>query len=79
VGSGVAVFTGKLLTEQLEFKLDNRCTNNQAEQMAIVKTLEAIETQLVDRHVQKTVVIYTDSKITMYSIRRIKNHIYLLE
>ena len=24
VGSGVAVFTGKVLTEQLKFKLDNR-------------------------------------------------------
>jgi len=36
VESGVAVFTGKALTEQLKFTLDNRCTNNQAEQLAIV-------------------------------------------
>ena len=39
VGSGVAIFTGKILTEQLKFKLDNACTNNQAEQLAIVKAL----------------------------------------
>ena len=44
VGSGVAIFTGKVLTEQLKFKLDDRCTNNQAEQLAIVKALEVIET-----------------------------------
>ena len=45
VGSGVAVFAGKFLTEQLKFKLDNRCSNNQAEQLAIVKALEVIESQ----------------------------------
>ena len=31
---------GRVLTEQLKFKLDNRCSNNQAEQLAIVKVLE---------------------------------------
>jgi len=45
VGSGVAVFTGKVLVEQLIFKLDDRCSNNQAEHLAIVKTLEVIEMQ----------------------------------
>jgi ribonuclease HI len=43
VGSGVAVFTGNVLTEQL--KIHNRCSNNQAEQLAIVKALDVIETQ----------------------------------
>jgi hypothetical protein len=38
-GSGVVIFTGKVLTEQLKFKLDNRCSNNQAEQLTIVKAL----------------------------------------
>ena len=47
VGSGVAVFTGKVLAEQLKFKLDDRCSNNQAEQLAIVKALEVIEMQQV--------------------------------
>jgi ribonuclease HI len=37
-GSGVALLTGRVLTEQLKFKLDNRCSNNQAE-LAIVKSL----------------------------------------
>jgi ribonuclease HI len=41
--SAVAVFTGKALTEQLKFKLDNRCSNNQAEQLAIVNPLEVVE------------------------------------
>ena len=42
VGSGVAVFKGKVLTEQFKFKLDKRCSNNQAEQLAIVKAQEVV-------------------------------------
>ena len=43
VGSGVAVFAGNELATQLKFKLDKKCSNNQAEQFAIVKALETIE------------------------------------
>jgi ribonuclease HI len=73
VGSGVGVFKGKALTEQLKFKLDKRCSNNQAEQLAIVKALEALEKQTANHNAHKTAVIYTDSKITMNSIRSAKN------
>ena len=57
MGSGVAVFTGKVLTEQLKFKLDNRCCNNQAQQLAIVKALEVIQTQQVHNNEHGTAVI----------------------
>jgi hypothetical protein len=43
VGSGVAIFTEKELVRQLKYKLENICSNNQAEQIAIAKALEAIE------------------------------------
>ena len=65
--------------EQLKFKLDNRCSNNQAEQLAIVKALEVIETQQVNQNEHRTTVIYTDSKITLDSIRSTKNHNHLVE
>jgi ribonuclease HI len=79
VGLGVAVFTRKVLMEQLKFKLDNRCSNNQAEHLAIIKTLEAIETQQVNHNESRTVFICTDSKITLDSIRNAKNHNHLVE
>jgi ribonuclease HI len=79
VGSGVAVFKGKALTEQLKYKLNQKCSNNQAEQLAIVKALGALETQTANHNAHKTAVIYTDSKITMDSIRSAKNHNYLVE
>ena len=65
--------------EQLKFELDYSCSNNQAEQVAIVKALEAIEAQQVNHNGHRTVVIYTDSKITLDSIRKAKNHKQLVE
>jgi len=43
VGSGAAIFIGKEIVAQIMLKLDSRCSNNQAEQLAIFKALEAIE------------------------------------
>jgi ribonuclease HI len=40
VGSEVAIFVDKELVAQLKFILDLRCSNNQAEQLAIAKALE---------------------------------------
>jgi len=68
VGSGFAVFTGKVLAEPLKFKLDDRCSNNQAEQLAIIKALEVIEMQQVKNNEPGRAVIYTDSKIALDSI-----------
>jgi ribonuclease HI len=79
VGSGVAVFTGKVRAEQLKFKLDDRCSNNQTEQLTIVKALEVIEMQQVKNNEPGRAVIYTDSKITLDSIISAKNHEHLVE
>jgi ribonuclease HI len=43
VRAGVAIFSGNELVTKLKYKLDNRCSNNQAEQLAIAKALEALE------------------------------------
>jgi len=43
VGSSAAIFIGSEKVAQLKLKLDSRCSNNQAEQLAIVKALKAIE------------------------------------
>ena len=79
MGSGVAVFTGRVLPEKPRFKLDNGCSNNEAEQLAIVKALEVIETQQVNRNEHRAAVIYTDSKISLDSVRDAKNHNHFVE
>jgi hypothetical protein len=73
VGFGFAVILGKFLTEQFKFKLHDRCLNNQAEQLAIVKAFEVIESQQENQNGNRTAVIYTDSKITLDSITSAKN------
>jgi hypothetical protein len=49
VGSGAAIFIGGVMEAQIKIQLDNRCSNNQAEQLAILKTLEAIN--LLNKHI----------------------------
>ena len=62
-GSGVTIFVGKELAVQLKFKLADKCSNNQAEQLAIFKALEVIETIEITENSPRTATIFTDSKI----------------
>jgi ribonuclease HI len=50
-------------------KLHDRCSNNQAEQMTIVKTLQGIEAVKLNNNTTRTIKIRTDSKITMESLK----------
>ena len=40
VGSGIATFTDSKIIETKKYKLNGRCSNNQAEQLATLKALE---------------------------------------
>jgi len=73
MGSGLAIFEGMVLTEQLKFNLGYRRSVNQAEQLAILKALEVIQTELVNHNEHRSEGIYTDSKIILDSIRSAKS------
>jgi len=53
--------------------------NNQAEQMAIVKALQAIETIKINKNVPRTIIIHTGSRITLDSLKNNKNRNHLIE
>jgi ribonuclease HI len=56
-----------------------RCSNNQAEQLAIIKALEVIESlNIVDSN-QHTVTVITNSLVELDSIKNIHNHSFLIE
>jgi len=74
VGAGIAVFKNKHLMFQLRYKLVDRCSNNQAEQLAIAKALEKIQDLNHLQENQWTVAIHTDSKITLDAIANLRNH-----
>jgi ribonuclease HI len=63
VGEGVAIFAGNELVTTQKFKLNNRCSNNQGEQQAITKALEALETMDTEDNIPRTAAIITDSRI----------------
>ena len=42
VGAGIVIFLDNNLITKMQYRLNERCTDNQAEQMAILKALEYI-------------------------------------
>ena len=79
VGSGVAIFVQQKMALQLQFRLGTSCSNNQAEQLAIVKALEAIETIDIPESSPRTIHIFTDSRITIDLLKNTNDHSYLIE
>jgi len=76
VGSGIFIFKDDKITDTHKYRLDGRCTNNQAEELAILKALENI--QNLDT-AERTVQILTDSRTTSDSLKNRKNHTHLIE
>ena len=70
---------GDLLIEKVQLKLDNRCSNNQAEQLAILKALETIES--LNSHIinPRTATIFTDRRVSLDSLHKPNNHAHIAE
>ena len=77
VGSGIVIYRDGMILEKIKHKLGPRSSNNQAEQLAILKSLERIE-ELTPTGNQ-LVSIFTDSRITLDSISNTRNHNRLIE
>jgi hypothetical protein len=76
VGSGVAFFSDNNLTATLKYRLNGRCSKNQAEQIAILKALEYIQ---YSKAGEKTVLVCTDSRITLQLLQNQKKHTHIIE
>ena len=74
VGSGAVIIKGSEMIAKLQFKLDNRCSNNQAEQLAILKALEKLEVLTRQSINPLSTTIFTDSRITLDSLPNFNNH-----
>jgi len=60
------------------YRMDTRCTNNQAEAFAILKALEYIQTNKANEE-DKEVTVHTDSRTTLDSLNNANKHTYLIE
>jgi ribonuclease HI len=79
VGFGVAIFKGSNMVAKAQLKLDTRCSNNQAEQFAILKALETLESLNNKAINPRTATIFTDSRVSLDSLLNPKNHAFLVE
>jgi len=79
VGAGVAIFSSNKPTARYKYKIDHRCSNNQAEQLAFLKALELTNHIEIADSTSRTIGVYTDSKITIDSLKDASKHNYLIE
>jgi ribonuclease HI len=77
VGAGVAIYMDKMLVRQCKYRLQDCCSNNQAEQIEILKSLEKLPT-LANQN-SRTMTIYTDIKVTLASLKNNSIHSFLIE
>ena len=77
VGAGVAIYQHKQVIKLSKYRLRGYCSNNQAEQVAILKALDII--QETETTTDKETVIYTDSKITLDSLKKQTMHGFIIE
>ena len=76
VGSGTAIFSDSNLIDMIKYRLNGGCSNNQAEQLAILKALEKLQHMGTNK---RTVLVLTDSHIALESLKNRKKHAYLIE
>ena len=73
------LYNGSNTIGRLKLKLADRCSNNQAELLAIHKALEMIKTLNKECYYPYIAIIYTDSRVAIDSIHNTNNHSYLAE
>jgi ribonuclease HI len=66
VGAGIAIYKFGDVIEILKYKLNVRCSNKLAEQLAILK---AIQYSVNIHAAVKTATVYTDTRITLDSLK----------
>jgi ribonuclease HI len=76
-GAGIAIYHNKQLIMQCKYKLRSYCSNNQAEQTAILKALEQIQEMVTPTGGRAA--IYTDSKVTIDSLKNHAIHGFLIK
>ena len=72
VGAGIAIFIQNRLAKQVRLTLHHSCSNNQAEQWAIVKAMETVKELHIPENVPRKITIYTDSRITLMYLKNPK-------
>jgi len=79
VGAAAVIITDDIVLYQSTFKLHKRCSNNQAEQVAILRPLEQIQNLQLTDDEEKITVVNTDNKVTLDTLQNRNKHYILIE
>ena len=69
VGAAAVIIKDDIVLHQSKYRLHDRCSNNQAEQVAILKALEHIQNLQLTEDAEKIVLVNTDSKVTLDTLQ----------
>ena len=72
----MVIFCDNNIIKTMQYRLNERCSNNQVEQMSILKALEYIQKM---EQAEKIVLVHTDSKITLQLLQNKKKHTKFIE
>jgi len=78
LGAAAAIIKDEIVLHQSKYRLHERCSNNQAEQVAILKALEHIQNLQLTEDAGKIVAVNTDSKVTLDTLQNRNNNCILI-
>ena len=78
LGAAAAIIKDEIVLHQSKYRLHERCSNNQAEQVAILKVLEHIQNLQLTEDAGKIVAVNTDSKVTLDTLQNRNNNCILI-
>jgi len=79
VGAAAVIIKDDIILHQSTFKQHERCSNNQAEQVAILRALQQIQSLQLTEDAEKIAVVNTDSKVTLDALQNRNKHYILTE
>jgi len=74
VGAAAVIIKDDIVLHQSKYKLRERCSSTQAEQVAILRALEQIQNLQLAEDAEKVVVVNTDIKVTPNTLQNRNNH-----
>jgi len=78
VGAAAVIIKDDIILHQSKYKLHERCSNNQAEHVAILRAPEQIQNSQIAEDAEKIVVVNTDSKVTLDTLKKRNKHYRLI-
>jgi ribonuclease HI len=79
VEAAAVIIQDDTVLHQSQYKLYEKCSNNQAEQVAILKALEQLLNLQLPEESEKTAVVNTDSKVTLDTLQNRNKHYILID